>query len=76
MPRANAGQILTREITALDISATHIRAMLARGSSPRYLAPDTVLEYIDTTSFTGIAMHVEAIKQAVVEALEEIKAAG
>jgi len=28
-----------------------------------------------TTSFTGIAMHVEAIKQAVVEALEEIKAA-
>jgi len=47
MPRANAGSILTREITALDISATHIRAMLARGSSPRYLAPDTVLEYID-----------------------------
>jgi nicotinate-nucleotide adenylyltransferase len=45
--RANAGSILAREITALDISATHIRAMLAQGSSPRYLVPDTVLEYID-----------------------------
>jgi nicotinate-nucleotide adenylyltransferase len=45
--RANAGSILAREITALDISATYIRAMLAQGSSPRYLAPDTVLEYID-----------------------------
>ncbi|HYN27732.1 MAG TPA: hypothetical protein VES94_05475 [Burkholderiales bacterium] len=46
-PLANAGGIFTREITALDISATHIRAMLARGSSPRYLVPDAVLEYID-----------------------------
>ena len=47
MPLANAGCILTREITALDISATHIRAMLAQGSSPRYLVPDAILEYID-----------------------------
>ena len=47
MPPANAGSILTREITALDISATHIRAMLAQGSSPRYLVPDAILEYID-----------------------------
>jgi nicotinate-nucleotide adenylyltransferase len=47
MLRASAGSILTREITALDISATHIRAMLAQGSSPRYLVPDSVLEYID-----------------------------
>lgn len=47
MLRANAGSIVTREITALDIAATHIRAMLAQGSSPRYLAPDSVLEYID-----------------------------
>lgn len=45
--RANAGSILTREITALDISATNIRALLAQGSSPRYLAPDPVLAYID-----------------------------
>ena len=47
LPLANAGSILTREITALDISATHIRAMLAQGASPRYLVPDAVLEYID-----------------------------
>ncbi|HKQ23216.1 MAG TPA: nicotinate-nucleotide adenylyltransferase [Burkholderiales bacterium] len=47
MPLGNAGSILAREITALDISATHIRAMLAQGSSPRYLVPDAVLEYID-----------------------------
>ena len=47
MLRASAGSILTREITALDISASHIRGLLAQGSSPRYLAPDTVLEYID-----------------------------
>jgi len=43
---ANAGAIITREITALDISATRIRALLAQGFSPRYLAPDAVLEYI------------------------------
>ena len=45
--RANAGAIVTREITALDISATQIRALLARGSTPRYLMPDLVLEYIN-----------------------------
>lgn len=42
-----AGSILTREITALDISATEIRERLARGASPRYLVPDPVLDYID-----------------------------
>src|SRR4029077_5362238 len=47
MMRANAGSILTRETTAPHISPTHTRPRLARGSSPRYLAPDTVLEYID-----------------------------
>jgi len=47
IPRAHAGSVLTREITALDISATRIRALLAQGSSPRYLAPEVVLEYID-----------------------------
>jgi len=47
MLRAHAGAILTREITALDISATRIRALLAQASSPRYLAPEAVLEYID-----------------------------
>jgi nicotinate-nucleotide adenylyltransferase len=47
MPGANAGSILTREITALDISATYVRALLAQGSSARYLVPDAVLEYIE-----------------------------
>ena len=42
-----AGSILTREITALDISATAVREQLARGASPRYLVPDPVLDYID-----------------------------
>lgn len=44
---AAAGSIFTREITALDISATRIRELLAQGASPRYLVPDPVLDYID-----------------------------
>lgn len=43
---AAAGSILTREITALDISATAVREQLSRGASPRYLVPDPVLDYI------------------------------
>lgn len=41
-----AGRIFTFTLTALDISASHIRADLARGASPRYLVPDAVLDYI------------------------------
>jgi nicotinate-nucleotide adenylyltransferase len=44
---APAGTILTREITALDVSATAIRAELAAGGSGRYLVPDRVLDYIE-----------------------------
>ncbi|WP_334108360.1 nicotinate-nucleotide adenylyltransferase [Methylobacillus sp.] len=33
-------------ITALDISATHIRHQLQIGQSPRYQLPDSVLDYI------------------------------
>jgi nicotinate-nucleotide adenylyltransferase len=44
---APSGSILTREITALDISATRIREQLAGGGSARYLVPDPVLDYID-----------------------------
>jgi nicotinate-nucleotide adenylyltransferase len=43
---ARAGSILTREITALDVSATRVRQMLAQGRSARYLVPESVLEYI------------------------------
>ncbi len=41
-----AGFILFSPITPLDISATAIRAALADGRSPRYLLPDSVLDYI------------------------------
>jgi nicotinate-nucleotide adenylyltransferase len=40
------GCVLPFAITALDISATNIRAQLAAGSSPRYLLPEAVLDYI------------------------------
>lgn len=41
-----AGCVLTFSITALDIAATQLRAMLAAGHSPRYLLPTPVLDYI------------------------------
>jgi len=37
-----AGRILLQSVTQLDISASHIRAMLAQGQSVRYLLPDEV----------------------------------
>lgn len=43
---APAGGIAVVAITALDISATMIRELLRSGSSPRYLLPDSVLDYI------------------------------
>ncbi|MGQ0750552.1 MAG: nicotinate-nucleotide adenylyltransferase [Betaproteobacteria bacterium] len=43
---APAGGIAVIAITALDISATMIRELLRSGSSPRYLLPDSVLDYI------------------------------
>ena len=43
---APAGGIATFRMTPLDISASAIRAGVAAGRSPRYLLPDTVLDYI------------------------------
>lgn len=43
---APAGGIAVIAITALDISATMIRDCIQSGSSPRYLLPDSVLDYI------------------------------
>lgn len=40
------GLIYRHDITALAISATHIRDTLAQGDSAQYLLPDAVLEYI------------------------------
>lgn len=41
-----AGAVLLRQMTPLDISATAIRATLARRGSVRYLLPEAVLNYI------------------------------
>ena len=41
---APAGRILSIEVTALEISASAIRAQLAAGRQPRYLMPDAVLD--------------------------------
>ena len=43
---AAAGAIIPIAITALEISASGIRARLAAGRSARYLLPDSVLDYI------------------------------
>ena len=42
----SAGGILFQPVTQLDIAATRIRALLARGQSPSYLLPDAVLAAI------------------------------
>ena len=52
-----AGGILLRPITALEISATDIRKQIAMGRNPRYLLPDNVYNYIQqhgTYSITRI----------------------
>ncbi len=46
LQRKPAGGILFQTVTQLDISATRIRTLLARGQSPRYLLPEAVLAYI------------------------------
>jgi nicotinic acid mononucleotide adenylyltransferase len=41
-----AVHVLFEAVTALDISATIIRALLRAGRSPKFLLPDPVLDYI------------------------------
>lgn len=43
---AGGGGVVVAPIAALDISATLIRDAVGRGESPRYLLPDSVLDYI------------------------------
>jgi nicotinate-nucleotide adenylyltransferase len=44
-----AGRIVTFAMTQLAISATQIRMLLANGRSPRYLLPEAVIAYIQST---------------------------
>ena len=44
--RRPAGSVIAHGTTALDISASAIRAHFAQSRSPRYLLPSVVLEYI------------------------------
>ena len=41
-----AGALVVHELTPLSISATQIRGLIAQGKSPRYLLPESVLQYI------------------------------
>jgi nicotinate-nucleotide adenylyltransferase len=43
---APAGCVVQFAMSALDISASRVRRLLARGASARYLLPDAVLDYI------------------------------
>jgi nicotinate-nucleotide adenylyltransferase len=45
---APAGGVVVVAIAALDISATMIRDCMRSRASPRYLLPDSVLDYIQT----------------------------
>ena len=42
------GGVLVEELRPLPISSTEIRAMLQAGRSPRFLLPESVLDYIET----------------------------
>lgn len=42
-----AGRVAFCDITALDISSTRIRELIAAGRDPRFLVPDTVLEIVE-----------------------------
>lgn len=44
---AAAGKVIPFDMTPLAISASQIRDLIRTGSSPRYLLPDSVLDYID-----------------------------
>jgi nicotinate-nucleotide adenylyltransferase len=45
---AAAGGIAAVSMTGLDISATFVRTAVHDGTSPRYLVPDAVLDYIES----------------------------
>jgi nicotinate-nucleotide adenylyltransferase len=46
LERARDGAIFELQLTQLAISASHVRALLRAGKTPRFLLPDAVLDYI------------------------------
>ncbi|HWU83200.1 MAG TPA: nicotinate-nucleotide adenylyltransferase [Methylophilaceae bacterium] len=46
LAQMRAGHLFMQHITPLDISATHIRGCFRNAESPRYLLPDSVIDYI------------------------------
>jgi nicotinate-nucleotide adenylyltransferase len=53
LSRAEAGCVLPLEVTQLDISSTIVRDLLAEGRSPRFLLPESVLDYIRAQGLYG-----------------------
>lgn len=53
LARQAAGHVASFAMTPLAISATSIRAILSQGGSPRFLLPDTVLDYIQQHHLYG-----------------------
>jgi nicotinate-nucleotide adenylyltransferase len=49
LAQSPAGRIVSFAMTQLDISATQIRSLLSSGRSARYLLPDAVIAYIQST---------------------------
>jgi len=47
MKATAAGSIFAHELTALDVSATELRALIKCDASLRYLLPDAVIAYIE-----------------------------
>lgn len=48
------GRLLFLDTVQLEISATAIRTQIAEGDDPRFLLPDTVLDYIRREGLYGI----------------------
>jgi len=54
-----AGRILEFDISPLNISSTQIRAIVAKGESPRFLVPEAVWNLIRLQGLYGIKRNVD-----------------
>ncbi|GAB5415072.1 MAG: nicotinate-nucleotide adenylyltransferase [Congregibacter sp.] len=50
MRHGPAGRVVFQSLTPMDVSSTTVRGLLQSGRSPRYLLPDSVLDYIQSRS--------------------------